>query len=189
MFPWEHLALGYICWSVFARLAYNEPSGDWAALVAVFGSQFPDLLDKPLSWWLELFPSGYSIGHSIFLVPVFVGAVYVLARWRGRRRLAFAFGIPHLSHLVSDVFYPIVLMRGPALRRIIWPLGTREASRTHLNAIELGLIYVRQTFAGVASGEFLFLVVFEFVLLGVAFLLWWWDGFPGLFLGKWFGRP
>ena len=82
MWPWEHAAVGYLLLSLGSRASGRGPPSTPAVLALLFGTQLPDLVDKPLSWEFDLFPSGYAVGHSA-LVAVPVGLL-VLAL--GRRR-------------------------------------------------------------------------------------------------------
>ena len=62
MWPWEHLAFGYLLWSLWLRARGRSLPGDWEALVLVFATQLPDLVDKPLAWQLGVLPGGRSLG-------------------------------------------------------------------------------------------------------------------------------
>ena len=48
MWPWEHLAIGYLAYSLLGRLAWRRPPTVGTAITVAFGTQFPDLVDKPL---------------------------------------------------------------------------------------------------------------------------------------------
>ena len=60
MWPWGHLALGYLLHSPLARARFGRPPTDRATLLLVIGTQLPDLVDKPLAWWLGVLPAGRS---------------------------------------------------------------------------------------------------------------------------------
>jgi len=67
MWPWGHLAVGYLLWSVLVRdRRFRPPTGAETLLLAV-GTQFPDAVDKPLAWSLGVLPNGRSLAHSVFL--------------------------------------------------------------------------------------------------------------------------
>jgi hypothetical protein len=63
MWPWEHLAVGYLLYSVSCVLWGRYPTRIGVAALA-FGTQFPDLVDKPLGWWLGVLPSGQSFASE-----------------------------------------------------------------------------------------------------------------------------
>ena len=102
MFPLGHALFGYLLYVAFAwttrhRLPYGLTLG--ALLV---GTQFPDLVDKPLAF-VGILPSGRAMGHSLlFAVGVLVIA-WAVARRYDRPHLAVAFGFGHVSHVVGDV--------------------------------------------------------------------------------------
>ena len=48
MWPWEHLTIGYLAYSLLSRLAWRRPPTVGTAITVAFGTQFPDLVDKPL---------------------------------------------------------------------------------------------------------------------------------------------
>lgn len=71
MMPWGHAAFGYALYSLGHRAWTRAPPSGKAVLAALFGTQLPDLVDKPLSWGLHLFPQGYSVAHSVFVaIPI-----------------------------------------------------------------------------------------------------------------------
>lgn len=80
----------------------HRPAG--LPVVVGVASVLPDLIDKPLGWWLGALP-GVGLGHSVFFaVPV------VLLAWAfAGGRYAAPLGIGLLSHLVGDVFYKAVV--------------------------------------------------------------------------------
>ena len=76
MWPWEHAAVAYLCWAALDRRAARS---EGAAVVAVLvGSQFPDLIDKPLSWVFQVLPTGQSLAHSLLFALPLIGLVVAL---------------------------------------------------------------------------------------------------------------
>ena len=178
MWPWEHAAVGYLVYSLSVRRLTGAPPSDRAAWALLFGTLVPDLVDKTLSWGLGLFPTGYAVGHSIFVaVPV---GVLVLQRARGRSRAlsCWAFVTGYWSHLVGDVLSPLRAGDPVAVERLLWPVvvgGPYEESY----GLERGLVYLGDFVAGFGSmgpaGLALTLVLPALtVALGVA------DGLPGV---------
>jgi hypothetical protein len=76
MWPWGHLALGYLLYSPFARARFGRPPTDRATLLLAFGTQLPDLVDKPLAWRLDVLPAGRTLGHSLLSVVAVSALVY-----------------------------------------------------------------------------------------------------------------
>src|SRR6056297_2800719 len=67
--------------------------------VTFVGSQFPDLIDKPLALQLQLLPTGRVFMHSLpFAIPVWF-LVLAYAWKTNRLRGGIVFVIAHASHL------------------------------------------------------------------------------------------
>ena len=142
MLPWGHLAVGYVTYSLVERVGRGRAPGGAAVLWLAIGTQFPDLIDKPLAWWFGLIPSGRMVAHSLLVaLPVIV----VVARYayrRDRPRDGFAFAIGYVTHLLGD---SIGLLLGGAYWRtrfLVWPLvppidyEIQESVLAHLADVE-----------------------------------------------------
>lgn len=175
MWPWEHLAVGYICYSAWARYRHGRPPTDGAVLMVAFATQLPDLIDKPLAWGLGLLPNGRSLGHSlVFALPTTVATLYAFGR-----RLAAAFVIGYVSHLLSDVFGYWVVVGTVSYGYLLWPFVERPAVDPPNVIFQVNLfLNLFQEFLGSPEGQLYLL--FESVLLGAALILWARDGYPGL---------
>ncbi|WP_254864236.1 metal-dependent hydrolase [Halovivax gelatinilyticus] len=103
MWPWEHVIIGYLAYSLFCHLFLRDSPGGLETIAVVFASVLPDLIDKPLAWEYGVFESGYALGHSIFFAIPLSIAIGLLARRFGRTRAGIAFGIGYLLHLPADV--------------------------------------------------------------------------------------
>lgn len=181
MWPWGHAAVGYLAYSLARRLLGRGPPSDAAILVLLPASLLPDLIDKPLSWWLGVFPTGYAVGHSALVaLPVGLAALAVGIR-RDRVGLATAFVVGYWSHLAGDVFSGVLLGDGPAYGVVLWPLVERAPYTTEYGLFERTWYYL-QSFAataGTADRPLTLLVVY--LAPGcAALLLWLLDGRPGL---------
>lgn len=179
MWPWEHAAVAYIGYSIVSRLRDHAHPSAGSTLAVLVGSQLPDLIDKPLAWWLHLLPSGRSLGHSLlFALPVCL-LVILVAHQRSRTELSIAFGIGYLSHLPGDVFYPALVGGRPEYRFLLYPVVPREG-------------YVEPGVLGKLIGQLGKFIAFlqtprgtlylgaELALIGIAVWLWLADGKPGL---------
>lgn len=177
MWPWEHLAFAYVLYSAAVRVrSRTRPRGDSVVVVAVT-SILPDLIDKPLSWTFELTATGYSVAHSLFLAPLWIGGALVAARRVGRRYLGGAFALGFLSHLVADVVYPVVTGGSVAVHAVLWPVV--EGRRTTSGGLtETFLRYFTRFIGELTAANPSGILLFELALAGFTFILWAADGFP-----------
>jgi len=170
MLPWGHAAVGYLAYRLYTFLRHRRPPVGAAVVALAVGTQFPDLVDKPLAWRFGVLPSGRSLAHSLLLL----GVVAALLYWVGRRRsartrtAAFAFLVGWVSHLFSDA-YLILFSEQTCVNYLVWPLAAclyDEKDRSiieYLFAVEL------------ADGH-----LFGLGLTVVAGAVWLFDGAPGV---------
>ena len=168
MWPWGHLAVGYL-----AAVASRRPLDDRAALLLAFGTQFPDLVDKPLAWYLGVIPNGRSLAHSAI-----VATLLLIVLWRivDNRELVLAFGLGYASHLAADGLYPLLEGRFAELAYLGWPL-LAPVEYTGSTSI---VARFAELSAQLAAGEIPPTVVFELTLAVVAAIIWVRRGAPGL---------
>lgn len=122
MRPIEHLivalflAVGYV-----AAATRRLPSLKIVALASV-GSQFPDIIDKPLALEVGLLPTGRVGMHSLpIAVPVWV--LVLLYGWKTERlRAGIVFVIAYGSHLVADNHAALAVGHVPS--DLFWPLSS-----------------------------------------------------------------
>lgn len=123
MFPWGHAAVGYLIYRLIHRFRGAPwPPTDAQAIALLFGTQFPDLVDKPLAWGLGLLPSGRSLAHSLFTTTLIVVVVLVIARRERRDSAGWAFAVGYYSHLLGDSLLPLVQFDLSFLSFLLWPL-------------------------------------------------------------------
>ena len=169
MWPWGHLAVGYLLYSVLARWRFDRPPGSGAALLAAVGTQFPDLVDKPLAWTFHLLPSGRSLGHSLLTAAVVCGLWFWIARRRERSALAIAFAVGYVSHLFTDAIVPLLTGQYRYVAYLGWPLldlppyDTSAGFAAHFTSVELTPFAMGQV-----------------VLVALVLAVWLRDGRPGL---------
>lgn len=179
MFPWEHVIVGYVTFSLLSRALYRQPPGEWGALVVVFGALLPDLVDKPLAWQYGVFETSYALAHSVlFAVPV-CAAVWLLARLRGRGPVGAGFAAGYLLHLPADVVAYYVIRGRWQPERILWPYRTAEPT----TGTEFGthvFVYVGPYLDELLSGELSTYLLVNVLLAWLALCLWFLDGLPGL---------
>lgn len=179
MWPWEHLAFGYLLYTGYTRLRHGEPPGYYPALALAVATQFPDVVDKPLAWTVHVLPTARSLAHSAFTAVGLVTLVAVVARRKGVPAVGTAVAIGYLSHLLGDVLYT-VFRGGPlGVWFLLWPL-VRQPVRTSPGLVEstTRLLTEFATYLGSPAGQ-------TYLALEVLFLLtvttiWAVDGLPGL---------
>ncbi|MFB6152309.1 MAG: metal-dependent hydrolase [Haloarculaceae archaeon] len=178
MWPWGHLAAGYLVYTLAVRGRSGRAPGDWPVLVALFATQVPDLVDKPLAWTLSVLPSGRSLAHSLPVAALVLPAVWAVAARRDARPLAGAFAVGYLSHLLTDALYPLLALDFYHARFLAWPLVAPPAYE------------IEQSFlAHFALVDFSPEFAFELLLVAAASVAWHADGHPGLAtVRSWSGR-
>ncbi len=179
MWPWEHLAIGYLAYSAYVHFVDDVSPTTYQAMAVAVGTQFPDLVDKPLAWTLSVVGSGVSIAHSVFTAVGLSAVVVLVSRRVGHRKLGVAFAVGYLLHLPADMAYPVLLGQQPQLEAFLWPVVTTTASASGGFLANFAYYAVRfVAFLGTGRGA-LFLVL-EFVLLGTTAAVWIIDGHPGI---------
>lgn len=115
MLPSGHLSLAYLVYLGSAVLQSRRLPARWALLPVAIGSQFPDVVDKPLAYW-AIIPSGRSLTHSVFSFGIICLVVWRIAgrlqsrwppgSWRERLRAItpHAFAVGYVSHLIGDSY-------------------------------------------------------------------------------------
>lgn len=102
MWPWGHLAVGYLCYIGVLRIRGREQTSR-SLLAMALGTQLPDVVDKPLAWTFGVLPSGRSFAHSVLVATVAITFVYLIAKRRNRDETAIAFSIAYISHILVDI--------------------------------------------------------------------------------------
>jgi len=122
MRPFEHLIVALslaVCYLLVTTRRLVTPK---LAVVAFIGSQFPDIVDKPLALELGVLPTGRVGMHSLPLaVPIWIAVV--LYSWQTERpHGGLVFVIAYASHLVADNY--AALARGRIPSDLLWPLSS-----------------------------------------------------------------
>lgn len=178
MMPWGHLAVGYLLYTLGTRLWHGRPPASLPTLGLVVGTQFPDLIDKPLAYWIGVL-EGRAVGHSLlFVVPLCLIVLYLANRY-DRRQLGAAFGVGALSHLLADSVLTLVF-RDYGISYLLWPILPApaygvESFYHHVHQ----LLATLHGFRGSSLAEILasaFAV--QLFLSGLVVVLWMIDGYP-----------
>jgi membrane-bound metal-dependent hydrolase YbcI (DUF457 family) len=176
MWPIGHVAVAYLCYAFSTHSRFDSPPEHGATVLLGFAALLPDLIDKPLGWYLGVLPGGRALGHSLlFVIPLSL-AVYGLARRHNAEEYGIAFTVGAISHTLLDAV-PVLWDPGAPWEALFWPVLSPGLSAEGAPTV-LGLLRS-------SLGNPYFLL--EFLLLGVALLVWRADGYPGL--GLFFDRP
>lgn len=172
MWPWGHLAVGYLLYTLYTRTRYGRRPLTIATIALIVGSQFPDLIDKPLSWTFGILPTGRTLAHSLlFVVPVSIGVYEACKRHdRFRAEWGVAFAIGTLSHVIVDAVSALLWGDPTEARFLLWPLLSVPGYEGEGPSIV-------SAFLTLDLSPYL---LFEFVLVALALAVWWRDGRPGL---------
>lgn len=178
MWPWEHVVIGYLAYSLCCRAYYGRPPRGGEAFAAVFGSVFPDLIDKPLAWQFGVFETGYAIAHSVFFAVPLAIVVGLMTRSRGRPDIGVAFGLGYLLHLPSDVVDGY--LRGGIfdVRIVLWPLESERGIRRTEGFLEEFLRLFGRYQHELLAGELSLYVQVQLGIAVLAGLVWLADGAP-----------
>lgn len=169
MLPWGHAAVGYLVYSGRTHLRNRLPFDGWAVIALGFGTQFPDLVDKPLAWSFAVLPSGRSLAHSAITLALVGAVVLTVARRKNRERVGWAFIGGYASHILADAIAPLSEGHFNDLRYVLYPVVSVPTPDTDYSFIEF---FLNLTLTPLIS--------LGLVLTGLALVQWYRDGLPGL---------
>ena len=177
MWPWGHLGVAYLLYSLYTRGRFGRSPRPEPALAVVVGSQFADLIDKPLAWGLGILPGGRTLAHSLAFAVVLIVVVYAVALVADRIETATAFVLAHLSHLLADLSPRLLLGYPFGSEFLFWPFLSGPAFGYSERVFEPPVSVERLVTP--LTDPFVF-ALFELSLFGLAIGLWYVDGCPGL---------
>ncbi|WP_247730012.1 metal-dependent hydrolase [Halovivax limisalsi] len=180
MWPWEHVLVGYLAYSLFCHLWWRESPGGLEAIAVVLGSLLPDLIDKPLAWEFGVFDGGYALGHSVLFVLPFTLAVGLFARVLGRVRAGVALAVGYVLHLPGDAFYGYLQSGTVHYDAHLWPVVRYSRATERPDLVGEITHFATEYWAQVQAGDQTTYVLAQFALAGVVFVLWLVDGAPVL---------
>lgn len=113
MFPIFHVFLPVFMWEVWELLSSKKKlkNAPVYRFWLIIGAILPDLVDKPLSILFPTIFSGRGIAHAPFIIVIFCGILYFLAK---RKDMVISLGIGMIFHLLLDLpgnipwFWPFV---------------------------------------------------------------------------------
>lgn len=169
MWPLGHVAVAYLCYAIGTRVRFDARPAAIPVIVLVFGSQFPDLVDKPLAWYVGVIPTGRTLAHSLFTIVPLSLAAYGLARAYDRREYGVAFAFGALSHGIVDAV-PVLWGEEGSADHLLWPvIGVEEYEQGPPTIVALLQDSLTDPY-----------FLSEFVFAALAFILWRRHGYPGL---------
>ena len=169
MWPWGHFAIASLLYSAFTRMNYRRLPGGLAVFALAVGSQFPDLIDKPLGWSLSVLPGGRTLAHSVFLAALLIPLVSVLAAEYDRRETASAFSLGYVVHLLTDIPPSVLAGDFEELTFLFWPV-LEQPDYEEVGSILEG--FLRYSMGGYEWAQL--------ALLALAMVVWYRDGRPGI---------
>jgi len=178
MWPWGHAAVGYLLCSLWVRWRDGRAPTAGVVLPLALGTQFPDLIDKPLAWTFSVLPSGRAGAHSLLVAVPLLAVLW----WRfdspTERRAWVGFAIGYLAHLATDGLYPLLDGEFADLSYLLWPALELPAYEESTGIISHFL-----------AADITLALLAELLLFAAATLLWAVDGAPGLrAIGRWCKR-
>jgi len=178
VWPWTHVAVGYLLASGAIRWRDGRGPSDAAAVGVVVGTLAPDVVDKSLAWVLPVLPGGRSLAHSALVAVPLAALAVVLARRRGEAQVGLAVAVGYLSHLPLDVLSAGLFDGTFATGFLLWPLTPTETAQPDATLSHvLGL--VDRTVAFVATPRGVAYLTVDLAVVALALALWVRDGRPG----------
>lgn len=121
MWPWGHLAAGYLLYSIGIRYGADRVPGGWPVVAVALGTQLPDLVDKPLTYSVGLLPAGRSLLHAVVIVGALGLIAVVVATRFDRRAVGSGFAVGLVSHPLADALQTALWGEPADLTFIAWP--------------------------------------------------------------------
>lgn len=128
MFPHEHFVVAVVPVVAYVVVFDRRLPTRHLLGVVFLGSQFPDLVDKPLAHQFVVLPSGRVFMHSLPIALPVVLAIGLYGWRTNRLGLSVAFGFAHLSHLLTDHTRTLLGTTPQVPPELLWPLLPPTAS-------------------------------------------------------------
>lgn len=177
MWPWEHVVVAYLAYSVLSHIRRRESPRAGEVALVVLASLLPDLIDKPLAWSLHLVSTGYGPAHSLlFVLPAIVA---LSVRWWavGRPWRAVAFATGYLLHISGDLFFQSRYGTvDPSV--FLWPVLVYESTGEHAGFVTESMVRISGFASRLLAGDVSTYTTVQLGLMAVAVLLWVYDGAP-----------
>ena len=188
MDPVTHAAVAYLLYVAYAAVTTRRLPARWALVPVAVGSQFPDLIDKPLAYWGVL-AYGRSLAHSVFSLVIVCGMVWWMLRSdtvpcgdllpdQLCRVAPAAFTIGYAAHLLGDAWRGLLSGDFVSVRFLVYPVfGVPRSSSDNIAPwVRILEIYQDPVAAVHIEIVLIALVVFVSVRLWAAWRGWWPEG-------------
>jgi len=121
VFPHGHFLVAFLPIVAYVLLRDRQlPSLQLVGIVA-FGSQFPDLIDKPLYHESIVTPSGRVGVHSLpIAIPIAVAVLWYAFR-TDRPRAGLVFVFAYATHILGDVYHALLAPSRGIPPDLFWP--------------------------------------------------------------------
>lgn len=122
MFPPGHFLVAFLPVFVYVLLKDRQLPSLQLAGIVTFGSQFPDLIDKPLYHESIVTPSGRVGTHSLpIAIPIALAVLWYAYR-TDRPRAGLAFVFAYATHILGDVYKTLLAPDRGIPPDLFWPL-------------------------------------------------------------------
>ena len=184
MYPPGHLAFGYICYSLYFHIRWKRPPPGDETLILLLGTQFPDLVDKPLAL-LGVFPYSRYVGHSLITIALLVVFLWFVTKTApSRRRLVAPFTVGAISHSIADIIPKLLYGHplGADFGWLLWPVIVGTPSYRPPEDIADYYSFPGSTLLEEMLDLTIILFSGSAVVLWIVAgsIVWWYDGKPGL---------
>lgn len=180
MLPWGHLGVGYLVYTFGTRVLLDRPPQGQPVLALALGTQAPDLIDKPLNWWFDVF-DGRAVGHSLLMTIPICLLLFFIGKRYGRSDLTVAFSIGVFTHLLGDAWRPLLAGNFKPASYLLWPMFSPPTypSDSFVDHLHQWFSYLQMV--QTLSWRHLLFDQFgvQLLLAIVVFTIWALDGFPG----------
>lgn len=122
MMPWGHAGAGYLLYSLTTRLGYRRAPTGIETVVLGFGTQFPDIVDKPLAA-IGVLSYGRSLAHSLLTLTLLFGCLFVVLRGSQYVSYLVPFVVGCLSHVFTDIGGALLRGQHFGTTFLVWPFS------------------------------------------------------------------
>lgn len=117
----KHVSVAYLAYSLIRHRRGRRPTGALVGVV-LLGAVFPDLVDKPLVV-LGVVEYGRSAAHSLLSASAVLVVLWKLGEGAGRSEATVAFATGYLSHVVVDMYGPLLTgSQSMDTAFLLWPV-------------------------------------------------------------------
>lgn len=120
MMPWGHAAVGYLTFSLLSRVGYRRAPTGAETIVVGLGTQFPDIIDKPLAA-VGVLSYGRSLAHSLLTMTLLFSVLFILLRGTSYQSLLLPFAVGNVSHAFTDIGGSLLRGEHFGTTFLVWP--------------------------------------------------------------------